>query len=180
MIFSVTWQMQKSVWNGFWNEALPACCFALCVRRACACTHVDVWYYVRSHNATPSCQRDLRHLIVTEYLPSTYSHFCHTPEFFWLESCASTVMQRGDTEGCIPGSYVTWAGLWWTWFYYTAPVSQFRGGGWERVKTHTERRSPTARQTDEYSLQSITTHRTAQMMQDLSRGLQGGTGWRRT
>lgn len=41
-----------------------------------------------------------------------------------LHSRISTAMPRGDKEGHILGSYVTWAGPWWTWFYYTGPVSQ--------------------------------------------------------
>lgn len=44
--------------------------------------------------------------------------------FSGCKSWAQTVMQCRHTEGCILGSYVTWAGPWWTWFYYTGPVSQ--------------------------------------------------------
>lgn len=50
--------------------------------------------------------------------------FLSHPGFFWLQSWASAVMPCRDMEGCMLGSYVTWAGPWWTRFYYTGPVSQ--------------------------------------------------------
>lgn len=92
------------------------------------CIHASCWcvILVCVHRLLCHMSKDLRHVIVTEYLLFAYSYFCHTLAFFffWLQSWASAAMPCRDMEGCMLGSYVTWAGPWWTWFYYTGPVSQ--------------------------------------------------------
>lgn len=104
--------------------------------------HVDVWYscvhralclHVKG-SETFWLRLNIFHTVISVTL------WLFSP----LQSWASSVMQSRDAEGCILGSCVTWAGPWWTWFYYAGPVSQIAsqsvsGRGWERVKTHTER-----------------------------------------
>ena len=91
--------------------------------------------------------KDLRHLIVTEYLP--YSYFCHTLfAFFWLQSWASTsdgVQRHGGMytgghiwPGLVPGEHGSTTLV----LSVRQPVSQPVWGekkGREGVKTHTAR-----------------------------------------
>lgn len=149
-----------------------------CLRLMCdICVFAQCYAYM---------SKDLRHLIVTELPPHAYTYFCHTLEFFGcspehqLRCSAET---RGDVywghmwPGLVPGEHGSTTLV----LSVRRPVGQsVPGKSWGRAKTRSERRSPTARQQDKYSLQSITIHRSAQMMQDLSRGLQGGTRWERT
>lgn len=129
--------------------------------------------------------KDLRHLIVTEYIPHKVISVTLSG-FFWLQSWASTVMQCRDMEGCIPGSYVTPSGPWWTWFYYIGPDSHAASQFWKKVvrerrRTLTEGARLNGSKTSVLCTQSQSTEPLKWCrMQDLSRGLQGGTGWRRT
>lgn len=73
--------------------------------------------------AMPTCQR-IWDIWSWQNIFHTHTVISVTRWLFWLQSWASAVMPCRDTGGCILGSYVTWAGPWWTWFYYTDPVSQ--------------------------------------------------------
>lgn len=134
-----------------------------------------------------SMSKDLRHLIVTEYPRRTYSYFCHTLLVLVAAPLFSAAMRRGDTEGHILGSYVTWAGPRWTQFYYTGPVSQtasqsaaFRKKGLERVKTCSAKKEPDWTAVRQVFPPVNHSPQKRSMMRDLSRVPQGGTGWKRT
>lgn len=87
-----------------------------CLTRWCVifvCIHSVLCLHVKG-SGTFDCDR-ISSIHVQLFL--SQSGFC-------LQSWALTVMQCRNTEGCILGSYVTWASPWWTRFYYTGPVSQ--------------------------------------------------------
>lgn len=122
-------------------------CSGLCIHASCRCLNS-----VFSHSETPTCQRItdiwLWQNIFQIFL--SYSGFSFSFCFFFF----LVVVLSRDTQGCIPGSYVTWAGPWWTRFYYTSPVSHIasqsaslRRKKAEREWRHTARGRPNGRKT---------------------------------
>lgn len=112
-------------------------CF-VCINRCSACASmpvVDVWYWCFSQSL-----RDLRHLMVTEYLPNASSYFCHTlgllagcsPEH-WVRWRAETQrdVYRGHTwPGLVPGEHGSTTLI----LSVTQPVSQPVWGGGRKAR----------------------------------------------
>lgn len=122
------------------------CCAFLCINRCSGmCIHASCWCVVLvcSQSCDAYMSKALRHLIVTEYPSIRIQLFLSHSLFFGCSPERRLWFLAETRKGCILGSYVTWAGPWWTWFYYTGPVSQttsqsasFQEEGWERVETH--------------------------------------------
>lgn len=107
--------------------------------------HVDVWYLCVHRVAMPTCQR-IWDIWLWQNILHTHTVISVTLAFFGCSPERRLWFLAETRKGCILGSYVTWAGPWWTWFYYTGPVSQttsqsasFQEEGWERVETHMQR-----------------------------------------
>lgn len=144
---------KKSVLNNeikLWQQLF---CFVCINRRSCLCIRAWCWcvIFVCSHCAMPTRQRiwDIwlwqnifhTHTVISVTLWSFFG--CRPVHRLWCSA------ERETRRDVYRGSYATWAGPWWTRFYYTGPVSQtasrsvsFGGKSWERVKTRAERRSP--------------------------------------
>lgn len=87
------------------------------------------------------------------------------------------------TLGCIQGSYVTWASPWQTWFYYTGPVTHIASpsASFRRTLEDVQR----GKEPDWTAVRQVfrpVNHSPPKcaMMQDVSRGMRGGKGWKRT
>lgn len=111
-----------------------------------------------------------------------YAHTAIASAFTGVQRVNCDAAQR-HTLGCIQGSHVTWAGPRWTWFYYTDPVTHVASpsASFRRLLEDMQR----GKEPDWMAVRQVfppVNHSPPKcsMMRGVSRGVQGGNGWKRT
>lgn len=125
--------------------------------------------------------KELGCLILTQD-PVMHTQFFFFHCFYW--SAESQLWWCSEAHaGTYTGSYVTWAGPCRTWFYYTGPVTHIASASASFRRTLEDKQD--GKEPDWTAVRQVfppVNHRPPKcsMMRDVSRGAQGGNGWKRT
>lgn len=131
------------------------------------------------YNVMQTCQRNWD---IWFWQSILYAHTVIATVFTGLLRVNREAAQK-HTLGCIQGSYVTWASPWRTWFYYTGPVTHIASpsASFRRTLEDVQR----GKEPDWMAVRQVfppVNHSPPKcaMMRDVSRGMRGGKGWKRT